>query len=264
MSFPDDNSPFSDEPAELDYELYDNESDASDADEEMSGEPDDAYVDDSDEALEDDAEDDADSAAEEDDETAELRRKVAEYEAQVRRAEYERQQADYKAYWDNIEAEAEYYFDYERAKAKQEKQNYVDPDLYYESRDAELVAQERAWRKKFEASKLSATQRQAQQATIPAYAARVATHFDLTPQQAEDLLDYDPQHMVREAEKMARYNAELKKLRSKARQTSLKDKQSTLVKTGAVSGEGRGPAQRIKRGSPQHLLKLWQQAGAIQ
>lgn len=262
MSFPDDNLPLSDEPVEPDYELYDEDSEASDADEEMSGEPEEDFVDEGTPELEDDEEDDDASA--EDTETAELKRKVAEYEAQVRRADYERQQAQNQNYWDGIENQAVEYFDYELAKARQEKNNYVDPDLYFETRLAELTAQERDWRRKFEGSKREAARQQYERAAVPTYAARVATHFDLTPAQAEDLLDYDPQVMVREAEKMARYNAEIKKLRAKTTQASRKTKQDALVKTGAVSGDGRGPAQRIKRGSPQHLVKLWQQAGAVQ
>ena len=262
MSFPDDISPLSDEPVAPDFELYDDDSEASDADEEMSGEPDDEFVEDSPEALEDDEEDDDDDSAE-DDETAELKRKIAEYEAQVRRAEYERQQAQNAQYWDNIEAQAEEYFNYELAKAKQEKHNYVDPDLYFEARLAELTTQERDWRRKFEGSKREAARQQYERAAVPTYAARVATHYDLTPQQAEDLLDYDPQIMVREAEKMARYNAQIKKLRGERTQKTRKDKQDALIKTGTVSADGRGPAQRIKRGSDEHLMKLWQNAGAI-
>ena len=263
MSFPEDNSPLSDEPAELDYELYDDDTDASDADEEMSGEPDDAYVDDADEALEDDEEDDADSAADDDDETADLKRRVAEYEAQVRRAEYERQQAQNAQYWDGIEAQAVDYFEYQYAQAAREKDNYVDPDLYFGARTEEIRKQERDWFRRFESSKREAARQQYERAAVPTYAARVATHFDLTPQQAEDLLDYDPQNMVREAEKMARYNAQIKKLRGERTQSSRKDKQNQLVKKGTVSADGRGPAQRIKRGSDEHLIKLWQNAGAI-
>ena len=261
MSFPDDNLPLSDEPVEPDYELYDEDDEASDADEEMSGEPEDDLVDEDTPELEDDEEDDDDSA--EDTETAELRRKVAEYEAQVRRAEYERQQAQNAQYWDGIEAEAVNYFEYEYARAAQEKDNYVDPDLFFTQRVVEIRKQERDWYRKFEGSKNEARRQQYERASVPTYAARVATHFDLTAQQAEDLLDYDPQVMVREAEKMARYNAQIKKLRDKNTQAGRKAKQDALVKTGAVSGEGRGPAARIKRGSDEHLMKLWQNAGAI-
>jgi hypothetical protein len=260
LSFPDDNLPLSDEPVEPDYELYDEDSEASDADEEMSGEPEEEFVDEGTPELEDDAEDDEPA---DDDETAELKRRVAEYEAQVRRAEYERQQAQNAQYWDDIEGKAVEYFEYEYAKASREKDNYVDPDLFYAARTEELRKQERDWTRKFEASKREAARQQYERAAVPTYAARVATHFDLTPQQAEDLLDYDPQVMVREAEKMARYNAQITKLRNKNTQNSRKNAQDKLVKTGAVSGEGRGPAARIKRGSDEHLMKLWQNAGAI-
>lgn len=262
LSFPDDNLPQSETlPVDLEYELYDDTSEASDADEEMSGEPEDGYVDDSSDALEDDEEDDESSA--EDTETAELRRKVAEYETNMRRVEYERQQAQNAQYWDNIEGQAVDYFEYEYAKASREKDNYIDPDLFLAGRTEELRKQERDWFRRFEGSKREASRQQYERAAVPTYAARVATHFDLTAQQAEDLLDYDPQVMVREAEKMARYNVQIKKLKGSQTQTSRKSKQDALVAKGTVSADGRGPAQRIKRGSPDHLMKLLQAGGAL-
>lgn len=262
MSFTDDNLPYDGDPAEQDYELYDdNEPEAPDADEEMSGGPDEDYIEDEPQALEDDEETDDDDS--EDDEVAQMRARLAEYEAQVRRAEYERQQAENQAYWDGIERQAREYFDWAAQDAWSRKDGFVDPDLYLRERMGEITAQQRDWYQRFYNSQNEARRQQYERAAVPTYAARVATHFDLTPDQAETLLDYDPQHMVREAQKMARYNAEIKKLRGQRTQKTRKDKQDTLVKKGAVSGEGRGAPVRIKRGSDEHLLQLWRNAGAI-
>jgi hypothetical protein len=251
LSFTDDNLPFDGDPEIQEFELY-SESDAPDADEEMSGGPDEDYVEVEAEALED--EDDSDEPG--DDEKAELLARVAEYEAQMRRAEYENQQARNKAEWDRIESEARNYFTWAEQQAWAEKDNYVDPDLYLRQELGKIQAQQRNWFQQFYNSQNEARRQQYERAAVPTYAARVATHFDLTAEQAETLLDYDPQHMVREAQKLHRHNAEIARLRGARTQKKRKTGQDTLVKKGAVSGEGRGPVTRIKRGSDDHLAAL--------
>ncbi len=250
----DDSLPFDDPDFEL--EVVDDESlDADDADEEMSGAPEsDEPSDDPDEAPGDDSEDADDS----DTESAELRRQLTELQARERRMAYEEQQRRNQAYWVDIETQAEQYFAWKKEQIYQAATDYVDPDLFVRTKRDELDYERAQWFRDFFASQNEARRQQYERAAVPAYAARVATHYQLSDEQERELLDYPPDRMPKEAEKMARYNAREASLRTQSQQAQRKRTRDGRFATGAptTGGSGRGSIVKVKRGSDEQLFGI--------
>jgi hypothetical protein len=267
LSFPADAAlPQGDDTVEVEVVDTDAELDTPDADEEMSGGLDRDDADDTDDAaLEPDVEEDPfEPDAEEDAEKAELRARVAEYEAQVRRAEYERQQQNNQAYWNGIQGQAETAFAWEFDQIFVQKDTQVDPDLYVRTETAKLQRRVADWFQRFHASQNEARRQQYERAAIPTYAARLATNYDLSVEQAQELLDYAPERMDYEAQKLARYNAREAAYRKKLQQSRRLDAQDNLMRTGSnTTGGGRAPVKRVKRGSDDHLTALLAAAGGM-
>lgn len=258
MSFTDESLPLDDAAETVD--LPDDELDTGDADEEMSGALEEESDDDEESSLDDDDEDELDAETLEDDDPRAAR--LAELEAQVRRTEYERQQAANQDYWTGIEKQAQDAFAWEEAQIWANKDNYVDPDAFVRQEFGRLQARTTDWYNRFYASQNESRRQQYEKAAIPTYAARVATHYDLSPRQAKSLLDYRPDDMQREATKMARHNAEKKALKAKLTQSSRKNAQTALMGKNVNSGStGRTPAGGAKRGSDAHLKQLFASAG---
>jgi hypothetical protein len=234
-----------------------------DADEEMSGglesedDDDDETEDDAlaDDADEDDDEDDADD--EEDAEKAELLRQKSELEQRLRQIDYERQQAANQAHWAGIQEQADAAFEWEWDEIQREKHNRIDPDAYERQEVAQWKSRVNDWYRRFNASINEARRAEMERAAVPAYAARLAQHFSLTDEQAQELLDYAPVDMPREAERRARVNAREAKLRKSAQQARRKAaREGKIAQGGNATGGGRSPATRVKRGSDQHLAAL--------
>lgn len=231
-------------------------------DETMAAEPDDDSEDEDDDALlEDDEEDDDESepdVALEDEELLELRRKNAEYQELQRRLEYQTQQQKNQEYWAGIEGEAEAAFEAKYAKIQQDKQGYIDPEVYELQKLGELNAEIKHWYKSFYASQNQAKAKAQERAAIPVYAARVATHYGLTTAQAHELLEYTPQQMDREAQKLARHNAQLSKYRKQLKQQQRGDARQGLARNPVGTGNsGRSAPVKVRAGSQNHLLALF-------
>jgi hypothetical protein len=267
LSFPDSESLPQNDSDTIEVEIVDTdeELETSNADEEMSGglesdDADDILV----EALEDESEEDPLETEAEDAEKAELRARVAEYEAQVRRAEYEKQQQNNQQYWAGIQGQAEQAFAWEFDQIFVQKDNQVDPDLYVRTETAKLQRRVADWFQRFHASQNEARRQQYERAAIPTYAARLATNYDLSVEQAQELLDYAPERMDYEAQKMARYNAREAAYRKKLQQSRRADGQANLLRKGSgTTGSGRAPVKRVKRGSDEHLTTLLAAAGGM-
>lgn len=241
--------------------IDDDDSDTTpDADEEMSGgldSEDDDDSDDDDDALDDDL--DLEDDDEEDAEKAEILRQKTELENKLRQIEYERQQQANQAHWDSIQAQADAAFEWEWDSIQAEKHNHVDPDAFERQEVARWRARVNDWYKRFNASINEARRAEMERAAIPNYVARLAQHFSLTDDQAQELLtDYpNPDMMRREAAKMAARNEREAKLRKAAKQARRKEaQQGHLAKGGTPTGGGRAPVNRVKRGSDQHLAAL--------
>ena len=260
MSFTDDNLPLDDASGE-DVAPIEDELDTPDADAEMSGGLEEDSDEDEEPALEDDDEADDDEEDEDDEDPRDAR--IAELEERIRREEYERQQANNQAYWAGIEQQAVEAFEWEEAQIWANKDNYVDPDAFVRQEMRRLKGRIQDWYSQFYASQNESRRQQYERAAVPTYAARVATHFNLSEQQAKDLLDYTPQDMVREARKMARYNQQIAALKKTSTQKKRKQAQEAFVaEKGVTTGGGRAPARKIKAGSMDHLIDIFQQASA--
>lgn len=240
-----------DDAVDNDIEL-DDESLDSDADEEMSGEDEDESDEDSEE-LDDDEDEDADDDDEPD---RPLTKREADLQRQLQQFEQQQQQAKNKAYWEDIEGQASDYFEWKADQIDEEKHKYLDPDAYAREQNRILKNDIRTWYKDFFASIDQARQKQNLERMRPVYIARLATHYELTTQQAQELSEYPDNLVQREAQKMYQRNQE------RARNTNTKtQKKRSTAKTellGKVppSGSGRAPATRLKAGSDAHLKKL--------
>jgi hypothetical protein len=227
-------------------------------DEEMSGELETEDEDDDDEDSLDDEDEDADESDDDEDDDDEIRQKAAQYDQLQRKLEYEAQQRRNQQYWDGIESQAEEAFAAQYDQIFIDSQNYVDPQAYERQKIDEWTRSVTHWVKQFEASKNVARAKAQERAAIPVYAARIATHYGLSVDQANELLEYAPQQMDREAQKMARYNAQIARLRKQAKQTQRGNARVGMagnpVSTG---GSGRSAPVKVRAGSQNHLLSIF-------
>ena len=230
-------------------------------DEEMAAGLEDDDGDDPDEdALDDAGDDDADpdEDEEEPDEAAELRRRNAELEDRLRRHDYEQQQNANQQYWDGLENQARDAFVYEERQIWATKDNYVDPDAYLQVELTKLQGRVTDWFRRFYASQNEARAAQYERATIPAYAARLATHHGLSNADAEELLTFPVDEMPKVAKLMARSatkeSARKKQRQQKQRATARATDPRLNVPT---PGGGRSTSKGIKAGSTAHLLELF-------
>lgn len=236
----------------------DDDSTASPADEEMSGEPDEDDEDDDDDAsLEDDDETQESETDADDEDDLQTRRKADAYDELQRRLAYQQQQQKNQQYWDGIESQAANAFQAKYDQIFTDAQNYVDPDGYVRTKVAEWTREVTGWVKDFESSKNVARARAQEQSSIPVYAAKLATHYKLSIEQAHELLEYHPQQMDKEAQRRAQSNAREASLKKKARQTQRADARNPLAKNPLSTGSGKSGPIRVKAGSDNHLLALF-------
>lgn len=227
-----------------------------DADEEMSEELDEEVEDDEESALEDDDEDTDDDLEDDDEDDEPVDRQEVERLRQFERQyQYEQEQARYRAHWQGMVDQAEAAFEWEEAQIDQRKHEYVDPDAYERMALKDLNARKVDWYRRFYASIETAKATAREKALIPVYAARVATHYELTPKQAKDLLNYPHDQMVREAKKYYLHNKQLARAKHGKQQASRKAKQVEM--TGKVLNSGTGRSIRtVKPGSQAQLKNL--------
>ncbi len=224
-----------------------------DAETEDAEDDEDALQDDDEDA---DADDDEDEDPEEDLDT--LRQQAAEYNQLQRRLEYQAQQQRNQEYWGGIEAQADAAFDAKYAFIQREKHQRLDGDTYETEALATLNGEIKQWYREFYASQNDARARAQEKAAIPVYAARVATHFGLSAEQANDLLEYQPQQMVREAQKVARHNEQLRKYQKNQTQNTRSNAQQKLAGNPVRSGgSGRGAPTKVRAGSMNHLAAIF-------
>jgi hypothetical protein len=238
--------------------------DASVPDEEMSAEPEDDESDDlDDDALETDehgAEEPEDDD-EDDDDAAALRRRNVELEERLRQHDYEQQQAANQRYWDDLETQARNAFEYEERKIWAEKDNYVDPDAYLQTELTTLQRRVTDWFQRFYASQNQARAQQYERATIPAYAARLATQHGLSNTDAQELLEYPVEQMPKIAKLLARAAQKESARKRQRQQTQRATARATdpRLKVPAPGG-GRSTSKGTKAGSLNHLKEIF--AGA--
>lgn len=237
---------------------------ASVSDEEMSAEPEDDDSDDSalgalddvDEADEESADDEED----EEDEAVELRRRNVELENRLRQHDYEKQQAANQSYWDGLEKQARDAFEYEERQIWANKDNYVDPDAYLQVELTKLQGRVTDWFRRFYGSQNEARAQQYERATIPAYAARLATEHGLSNADAEELLTFPVEEMPKVAKILSRAaqrsNARKRAAQQKQRATA---RETTLAQVPAPGG-GRSTKKGIKPGSMNHLKEIFASA----
>jgi hypothetical protein len=236
----------------------DDESETSDADEEMSGElDDDESGNDESEAL---GDDDEDEELSEDEEKLQLRQQLAQLQERERRLAYEQEQRKNQAYWDQIEGQAQEYFAWKEQAIWAEKDNRLNPEGFLQEQLAQLRLEQADWYRQFGNSINEARRQQYERNAIPGWAAKIASHYGLSEEQERDLLDYHPNQMKREAEKMARTNARIAKLESAKKQEQRGKARSARFgggKSPQTGGGSRPPTKRVKAGSDAHLKALF-------
>jgi hypothetical protein len=230
-------------------------------DEEMSAEPEDDDSDEPDDDALEDVDDDDESDEDEDDDVAELRRRNTELEEKLRQHDYEQQQHANQQYWDKLEGQARSAFEYEERQIWTNKDNYVDPDAYLQVELTKLQGRVTDWFRRFYASQNEARAQQYERATIPAYAARIATQHGLSNADAEELLEYPVEQMPKIAKLLARAahkNATRKKQTQQKQRATARDTDPRLKMP--VPGGGRSTNKGVKAGSLTHLKEIF--AGA--
>lgn len=148
------------------------------------------------------AEEDDDDPEDDRDWLIERAQKADEYERFLAQQQSQQQEAAAVAYWDTRLAEANEHFAAREAVIYQNAENNLNPVEYIRREITNLNNEANAWYAQFRDNREQALWQFAQAQAIPQHAARVVDHYKLPKEAVNDLLDYPPEQMEREAQKM--------------------------------------------------------------
>lgn len=197
------------------------------------------------------------SDEESDDERAwliERARKADEYEQLLNRQKAEQREQEAVAYWNERLDQAKNFFAGREADIYASAENSLNPIGYIKEKIAELRSQEMTWYATYRDNREQALWEYTQAQELPRYVARVVEHYKLPKEALEELSDYPPEQIEREAQRM---RARLIKERRQAKEIDqLKRKAARLEKerNPLNTGSGRGSAtgSDAPLGSDQH------------
>jgi hypothetical protein len=154
---------------------------------------------------EDGAEDDGDAEPEDDrDWLIERAQRADELERQWAQQEAQRKEAEAVAYWDDRLQKANQAFAAREAVIYQNAEQSLNPVAYLRDEIGKLNNEANAWYGQYRDNREQALWQFAHAQAIPQHAARVADHYKLPQDAVNELLDYPPDQMEREAQKMRR------------------------------------------------------------
>jgi hypothetical protein len=171
--------------------------------------------------------------------------KADEYERYLAQQQSQRQEQEAVQYWDKRLAEANDFFARREAVIYQNAENNLNPVAYIKAEITNLNNEANAWYGQYRDNREQALWQFAHQQAIPAHAARVVDHYKLPKETVEELLDYPPEMMEREAQKIrARLITERKRQRTidqlKRKEAARKIAAQTVAPGSGRAAGGRG------------------------
>jgi hypothetical protein len=129
-------------------------------------------------------------------------RKADEYERLLAQQQSQQREAAAVAYWDARLTEANEHFATREAVIYENAENNLNPVEYIRREITNLNNEANAWYAQYRDNREQALWQFAQAQAIPQHAARVVEHYQLPKEAVQELLDYPPEQMEREAQKM--------------------------------------------------------------
>ena len=215
----------------------------------------------------------ADDAGEDEEEVFDEKTEVGRLKAQLRAAEeraaqaeaYEQQFAEQQrasrqqqaqAYWDNALGQAEYWFQSQEAQIYAEAEQSMNPVAYVQQRMGMLNTQRTNWLRDFHASREQAYYQFAMEQALPNWVREVAEHFDLDVGYVPELMEYPPDLIPREAEKIANRLRNEKARERKKQQDRRKRQRQQMAGSQVHTGVGSGINGKVEPGSDEHYNSL--------
>lgn len=155
------------------------------------------------------------------------------------------QQRQAYEYWEGSRQQAEAAFAAQEREIFKEAENAYDSTAFIKEKMGNLNNQREQWRTQYHAARESALRQQTERMAIPGYANEVASHFGLSQENVNELLQFPPQMMPQVAAIMARSQS----------QTSRSRTAKNMSQRMLAPGNGRSSG-KIKAGSDAHLYAL--------
>jgi hypothetical protein len=163
----------------------------------------------------------------------ELEREKAQFDAQ-------RKEAEAVAYWDDRLNKANAAFAAREAVIYQNAEQSLNPVAYLRDEIGKLNNEANAWYGQYRDNREQALWQFAHAQAIPQHAARVADHYKLPQDAVNELLDYPPDQMEREAQKMRRRLIKERTTQKQIDQLRRKEAARKIAAATVSPGSGRG------------------------
>lgn len=187
------------------------------------------------------------------------------FQQQQEQAALQQQQADAERYWDDALAKANSYFAQKEAQIYREAEGISQEfgseraELYARTKGRELFAEYQGYLAKFHAEREASIWQVVMKAALPGYAAEVAEYYGLGKDVITDLLNYPPDLIPREAERMKRERDQRAAERRKNTQLARRAKNLELGNKSTTPGSGRAASQTVDFSSDEYYESIpWQ------
>jgi hypothetical protein len=192
-------------------------------------------------AVDEDGAEDADGTEAEDDRDwlIERAQRADELEAWKAQQEAGRKEAEAVAYWDDRLAKANAAFAAREEVIYQNAEQSLNGIAYLRTEMAKLNNEANAWYGQYRDNREQALWQFAHAQAIPQHAARVAEHYKLPKEVVNDLLEYPPEMMEREAQKIRRNLINERNAQKKIDQLRRKEAARKIAASTVAPGSGR-------------------------
>jgi uncharacterized protein (DUF3084 family) len=190
----------------------------------------------------DDGAEDADGAEPEDDRDwlIERAQRADELEREFAQQKASRQEAEAVAYWDDRLDKANKAFAAREEVIYQNAEQSLNGIAYLRTEMAKLNNEANAWYGQYRDNREQALWQFAHAQAIPQHAARVADHYKLPQEAVNELLDYPPDQMEREAQKMRKRLIKERTTQKQIDQLRRKEAARKIAAATVAPGSGRG------------------------
>jgi hypothetical protein len=153
--------------------------------------------------------------------------------------QFQRQEQEAVAHWDQRLAQANAAFAARENVIYQNAESNLNPIAYLKQEMANLKREADAWYTLEDQNREQALGQFQRAREIPQFAARVAEHYKLPQEVVNDLLDYPPEQMEREAQKMRQRLIRERKTQRQIDQLKRKDAARKIAAATVAPGSGR-------------------------
>lgn len=194
---------------------------------------------DAEDADEDGDEDDEEDGDDDRDWLIERAKKADEYERFLAQQERERRESEAVAWWDKRLAEANSFFKAEEQAIYDNADSSLNPVGYLREELTKLNRKAMAWYGEYRDNRERALWDFANQQQLPNLAARVVEHYKLPKEAVKELLEYAPEQMEREAQKMRSRLIKERNQQKQIDQLKRKTANRKIAATPLTTGTGR-------------------------